>query len=123
MGAGVSRKTLYDYKYRKLKRVESELLSKGVECRYKNLEVCGNKFVCYFAGIGPASNGERVLYMVLRYNPESTPSSVKKRIGDVDFTNFHTRDIPSLEEGGYNAGVERLIREHEKQAQEAEGTA
>ena len=109
MGAGISPKKKHQQKYRRLNTVERDLLAAGISCSYKNLEVKGEHFVTYFSGIGPASNGESMSWLVLRFNPDNQPSSEWKKQGDIDYTDFHARDIPEHEKGGWEAGVQRLI--------------
>jgi hypothetical protein len=109
MGAGPNWAAVKAKKYRGLKKVQSELLSKGVDAKYKNLEVVGKGFVVYYAGIGPASNGEYFVYKVLRFNPDSQPSPNGKKPGDVDYTDFHTRDIPEQSLGGFVAGLKKVL--------------
>jgi hypothetical protein len=95
--------------YRRLKTVERRLKAQGIPCRYTDLEVRGERFVVYFASLGPASNGEWYAWRVLRFNPERQPSAVVKGPGDIDFTDFHTRDIPELSKGGWDVGVQRVL--------------
>jgi hypothetical protein len=108
MGAGIAPNLMRQRKYRALKRVERDLNRQGIPCGYENLEVRGNNFVVYFAGCGPASNGESFSWLVLRFNPKTKPLSTQKRPGDVNYTDFHTRDIPEFDRGGYEAGVKAI---------------
>jgi hypothetical protein len=108
MGAGISAKARYNYQYRALKKVEINLHQLGIECHYHNLEVRGTHFVVYFAGCGPASNGESFCWLVLRYNPNQQPSPTRKTDTDIDYTDFHTRSIPSIGEGGFDAGIKQI---------------
>ncbi len=96
-------------KYRVLKTIERQLTAKGIVCHYEDLEVRGANFVVYFAGVGPASNGERFAWQVLRFNPHSIPDANRKARGDIDFTDFHTRDIPEADKGNFDAGVRAVI--------------
>ena len=107
MGAGIAWKTKRRRIYARLKTVERKLRAKGIPCQYTHLEVRGKLFVVYFAGAGPASNGESCAWLVLRFNPNQQPCAVKKQAGDIDFTNFHTRDIAEHSKGGWDAGVQR----------------
>ena len=96
-------------KYGRLKTVERNLKAKGINCAYRDLEVRGKGFTVYFAGCGPASNGERCAWLVLRFNPNRQPEGAVKVKGDIDFTDFHTRDISEHSRGGFEAGVARVI--------------
>lgn len=109
MGAGISPAVLRGRKYRSLKRIARELTAKGIDCEYQNLEVRGTKFVVYYAGIGPASNGEQCCWLVLRFNPDHRPDANAKRPGDVDYSDFHKRDIPEFSRGGWDAGIKKLL--------------
>ena len=109
MGAGLSWKTKRSRMYGRLKTVERKLKAKGISCQYTNLEVRGEQFVVYFASCGTASNGESCAWLVLRFNPNQQPCAAKKQPGDIDFTNFHTRDIPEHSKGGWDAGVQRVL--------------
>jgi len=67
MGAAPSKKQLYRAQYRKLKRLEGELRAQGIEARYQNREVVvplqdGRVARFGYEQIGPASNGETLLF-------------------------------------------------------------
>ena len=111
MGAGISQAARHARKYRALKKIESQFHAAGIPCQYRNEEVRGVCFNVYFAGIGPASNGESFAYMVLRFNPTTQPEGAVKRTGDVDYTDFHTRDIAEHGKGGFQAGIAK-VKEH-----------
>lgn len=107
MAAGLSKQALGSVIYRRLKKAERELKGKGVQCNYRDREVRGKNFVVFFA-ISRASNGECAGWQVLRFNPKRQPSAARKGEGDVDYTDFHTRDIPEHSLGGWDAGVARV---------------
>lgn len=109
MGAGISDGARRSKIRHILQRVERELKRRGVPCQYARYEVRGDNFVTYMAQIGPASNGEQFGYLVLRFNERSMPVSSKKQAGDVDYTDFHTRDIAEFDRGGYDAGVQAVL--------------
>jgi hypothetical protein len=111
MGAGISQAAKHARKYRALKKIERELHAAGIPCQYRNEEVRGVCFNVYFAACGPASNGESFAWLVLRFNGATQPEGVVKRKGDVDYTDFHTRDIAEHSKGGFRAGVQRVKRE------------
>ena len=111
MGAGISQAAKHARIYRALKKVEREFHAAGIPCQYHNEEVRGVCFNVYFACIGPASNGDSFGWMVLRFNDTTPPEAALKRQGDVDYTNFHTRDIAEHDKGCFDAGVAR-IKEH-----------
>lgn len=105
MGAGISTKSWNAMQYRALKTQQRKLSSRGIHLEYKDLELRGPHCRIYFAGLGPASNGERFCYLVLRYNPTNEPDAAKKEPGDIDYTNFHTRKDPAHT---YEAGIQIL---------------
>ena len=107
-GPGISPQAKRNKIYSRLKSVRSKLQSAGLQCEYKNLELRGKNFVVYFAS-SSASNGEWAAWMVLRFNPNSQPDSGRKQSGDVDYTDFHTRDIADKETGGFDAGIKRAL--------------
>ena len=109
MGAGISAERYRRMKYNRLKTQQRKLLRRGIVTDYADLELRGPNFVVYFAGVGPASNGERAAWLVLRFNPERQPRTDMHRDGDVDYTNFHTRTIPEFDKGGFEAGVQRVL--------------
>ena len=104
MGAGIDPKLLRRKMYNRLKTVERQLQAKNIECHYMGQEVKGKHFSVYFASIGPASNGESVSYMVLRFNAEHQPTGSQKRAGDVDFSDWHTTGIQDR----FDIGVEHV---------------
>lgn len=109
MGAGISTEAMNKIIYRRLKKISRDLAGKGIPNTYKSLELRGKNFLVYMATIGPASNGERFGYLVLRYNPNKTPSGYVKTEGDVDYTDFHTRTIPEADLGNFDAGVRKVL--------------
>ena len=111
MAAGISEEAKHAWKYRQLKKIERQFKAIGIPCKYRNEEIRGSCFNVYFAGIGPASNGESFAWLVLRFNRETQPEAVVKRKGDVDYTDFHTRTIAEHDKGGWAAGVQR-VKEH-----------
>jgi hypothetical protein len=112
MGAGIDPKRLHRMKYNRLKTIQIQLHNDhGILSEYKNLEVHGKHFVVYFAGAGPASNGESAHWIVLRFNPDNQPVAGLKHPGDIDYTDFHTRDITEMDKGGFDAGIERVKEE------------
>lgn len=67
MGAAPSKHRLYRAQYRKLKALEGELRAQGIEARYQNREVVvplqdGRVARFGHEKIGPASNGETLLF-------------------------------------------------------------
>jgi hypothetical protein len=109
MGAGISKKRMSGMIYGRLKRLQRKLAARGLPTTYKNEELRGHRFVIYYAGIGPASNGESMRYLCLRFNPENQPEAVVGRKGDIVYTDFHTRTIPEHDKGGFEAGVKVAI--------------
>lgn len=105
MGAGISTERWKRMQYRRLKNVQRRMEREGIRLRYHNLELKGPHCRVYFAGAGPASNGERLAWLVLRYNPANEPDSARKSPGDVDYTDFHTRKNPG---DTFDAGVRKL---------------
>ena len=98
--AGIDPKVKRRMIYARLKTVERRLIASGIQCKYRYLEVRGTGFVIYFAGVGPASNGESFSWLVLRYNPNNSPDSSVKTQGDIDYTDFHTHDISEIIKDG-----------------------
>ena len=111
MGGGIDPKKLRSRLYGRLKRLQWRLHTEGLDLHYCDLELRGPFCVIYYAGAGPASNGEIARWLVLRFNPKVMPSSAKKQPGDVDYTDFHTRDIPEMSKGGFDAGVTKTHNE------------
>lgn len=109
MGAGIAPERLRRMKYRALKRIQNKLLRQDLELRYHDLELKGPNCRIYFAGCGPASNGESVHWLVLRFNPTNEPSAAKKQPGDVDYTDWWKRQIPGSE-GTFDAGIRALLQ-------------
>lgn len=109
MGAGISTRDMNKIIYRNLKKISRDLEAKGIPNAYKNLELRGKNFVVYMATVGPASNGERFGWIVLRYNATKRPESAYRSEGDVDYTNFHTRTIPEARLGDFDAGVRKVL--------------
>lgn len=99
MGAGISPTAIYNRKYRALKRFQAQLNELGIHSKYKNLELHGLYFCAYHAGLGPASNGERCWWLVLRINEKNKPSPFLNQDGDRDFHNFTTAKAGRMEEG------------------------
>lgn len=108
MGAGISKSAKRARIYRGLKKAARRLAENGIDSVYINQEIRGVNFVVYYAGIGPASNGDSLLYLVLRFNPETQPDACRKSKGDVDFTDWWQRDIPEYSLGGFQAGINKV---------------
>lgn len=109
MGGGISKDAWRARLMRGVKTFQRKLSAVGIPSTYANLEARGDNFVAYHAGAGPASNGERAAWLVLRVNPNHRPDANRKSSGDIDYTDFHKRDIPEHSKGGIDAGVQAIL--------------
>ncbi len=83
MGAGISAKQSYRIQYNGLKRVQSDLLTAGVKTVYKDRELRpldGNAFGVWYTAIGPASNGESALLMVVKIGDQTYGGTTKQSV-------------------------------------------
>ncbi len=101
MGGGISKSAWRARLYRGLLSLQRDLRKSGVESTYRNHELRGQNFVAYFSTLGPASNGEKMAYVVLRFNPRKRPDANGKSAGDLDFSDMrHIKGIHgSLKDG------------------------
>lgn len=108
MGAGISRKSLRDRIYRRLKNRQWKLKQRGIETTYKDLILTGKNFTVFYA-VSHASNGEVAGWETLRFSPSGNPDPYKKKEGDIDFSDFHIRDIAESSKGNIEAGIQRIL--------------
>jgi len=110
MSIGEGKKTTYAWRKCDMAKVQHRLERDGVPTERRDLGLQGRHFAVHYAEAGTSPDGTRWLWRVLRFNPDTQPSSRHRQPGDIDYTDSSARTIPAIEEGGWDAGIARVMR-------------